>query len=32
MATSTVNVEDVTGVLEASLSKLGFEVYPLKVL
>lgn len=32
MATTTVNVEDLTGLLEASLSKLGFEVYPLKVL
>uniref|UniRef100_A0A3Q3VNR5 Cyanocobalamin reductase / alkylcobalamin dealkylase n=1 Tax=Mola mola TaxID=94237 RepID=A0A3Q3VNR5_MOLML len=31
MATFTVNVEDVTGALETNLSKLGFEIYPLKV-
>ncbi|XP_044056776.1 cyanocobalamin reductase / alkylcobalamin dealkylase [Siniperca chuatsi] len=31
MAASTVNVEGITGLLEDCLSKLGFEVYPLKV-
>ncbi|XP_036970359.1 cyanocobalamin reductase / alkylcobalamin dealkylase [Acanthopagrus latus] len=31
MAASTVNVENITGLLEDHLSKLGFEVYPLKV-
>ncbi|XP_034036279.1 methylmalonic aciduria and homocystinuria type C protein homolog [Thalassophryne amazonica] len=31
MAATTVNVEKVTGTLEDSLSKLGFEVYPLKI-
>ncbi|XP_070765472.1 cyanocobalamin reductase / alkylcobalamin dealkylase [Enoplosus armatus] len=30
MAASTVNVEDITGLLGDHLSKLGFEVYPLK--
>ncbi|XP_059196940.1 cyanocobalamin reductase / alkylcobalamin dealkylase [Centropristis striata] len=31
MAASTANVEGITGVLEDYLSKVGFEVYPLKV-
>ncbi|XP_028259494.1 cyanocobalamin reductase / alkylcobalamin dealkylase [Parambassis ranga] len=31
MAASTVSVENVTGLLDKYLSKLGFEVYPLKV-
>lgn len=31
MAASTLNVESVTGLLENCLSKLGLEVYPLKV-
>ncbi|XP_037325491.2 cyanocobalamin reductase / alkylcobalamin dealkylase [Pungitius pungitius] len=31
MAASTSNVEDITRLLEEHLSKLGFEIYPLKV-